>query len=224
MRGTSPTRLRPRRPSRHRGSTTSSAAAARSSCWYPGYNPGGNSLSRSDWEVPLADYLTTANDGRVLVIELDYWRTNWIYGWAFDDGQSKGQRFANKAKSAGAGQILFYGHSLGADVTGRVTQDNLNVTKGYGFGIPCFSSWAPKNKGFASNEGFHRINSGRYIVFSRTSDPASQDNCVWQMGADFSSNSGSVPGHDYMELVYDNDYHRYVNTRRHVARARPQDS
>ncbi len=178
----------------------------------PGYNPGGNSLSRSDWEVPLGDYLTTLNDGRVLVIELDYWRTNWIYGWAFDDGQNKGQQFANKAKSAGAGEIVFYGHSLGADVTGRVTQDNLNVTKGYGFGIPCFSSWAPKNKGFASNEGFHRINSGRYIVFSRTSDPASQDNCVWQMGANFSSNSGSVPGHDYMELVYDNDYHRYVNS------------
>jgi hypothetical protein len=178
----------------------------------PGYNPGGDSLSRSDWEVPLADYLVTKNNGQVLVIELDYWRTNWVYGWAFDDGQVNGQQFAAKAKSAGAGQVLVYGHSLGADVTGRVTQDSVNVTKGYGFGIPCFSSWAPKNKGFASNEGFHRINSGKFIAFSRTSDPASQDNCAWQMGANFSSNSGSVPGHDYHELVYDNDYHRYVNT------------
>jgi hypothetical protein len=178
----------------------------------PGYNPGGDSLSRSDWEVPIADYLVTANNGRVLVMELDYWRTNWVYGWAFDDGQSKGQRFAAKAKSAGASQVVFYGHSLGADVVGRVSQDSPNVSTSFGFGIPCFSSWAPKNKGFASNEGFHRVNTGRFIAFSRTSDPASQDNCAWQMGANFSSNSGSVPGHDYMELVYDNDFHRYVNT------------
>ncbi len=84
----------------------------------PGYNPLGNSQSRSDWEVPIADYLEAANSGRVLIMELDYWRTNIIYGWAFDDGQSKAQRFANKAKSAGAGQVIVYGHSLGADVTG----------------------------------------------------------------------------------------------------------
>jgi len=178
----------------------------------PGYNPLGNSQSRSDWEVPIADYLETANGGRVLIMELDYWRTNIIYGWAFDDGQSKAQRFANKAKSAGAGQVIIYGHSLGADVTGRVTQDNANVTRGYGFGIPCFSSWAPKNKGYAYYQGFHRINSGKFIVFDRTSDPASGDNCVLATLGNWSSNSSQVPGHDYMELVYDNDNHRYVNS------------
>lgn len=178
----------------------------------PGYNPLGNSQSRSDWEVPIADYLETANNGRVLIMELDYWRTNIIYGWAFDDGQSKAQRFANKAKSAGADQVIIYGHSLGADVTGRVTQDNANVTRGYGFGIPCFSSWAPKNKGYAYYQGFHRINNGRFIVFDRTSDPASGDNCVLNTLGTWSSNSSQVPGHDYMELVYDNDYHRYVNS------------
>ncbi len=75
----------------------------------PGYNPAGNSLSRSDWEVPVADYLQTSNNGRALIMELDYWRTNLIYGWAFDDGQSKAQRFANKLKSAGAGQIILGG-------------------------------------------------------------------------------------------------------------------
>ncbi|MBI5283909.1 MAG: hypothetical protein HY874_02340 [Chloroflexi bacterium] len=178
----------------------------------PGYNPLGNSLSRSDWEVPLADDLVMANSGRVLIMELDYWRTNIIYGWAFDDGQSKAQKFANKAKSAGAGQVIIYGHSLGADVTGRVTQDNANVNRGYGFGIPCFSSWAPKNKGFTHYDGFHRINNGKYIIFDRKSDPASADNCVLSMLGNWSSNAGSVPGHDYMELVYDNDFHRYVNT------------
>ncbi|HYM15382.1 MAG TPA: hypothetical protein VEZ14_07465 [Dehalococcoidia bacterium] len=178
----------------------------------PGYNPLGNSQSRSDWEVPIADYLQTANSGRVLIMELDYWRTNIIYGWAFDDGQSKAQKFANKAKSAGAGQVIIYGHSLGADVTGRVTQDNVNVNRGYGFGIPCFSSWAPKNKGYTHYEGFHRINSGKYIVFDRISDPASADNCVVSMLGNWSSNSGSVPGHDYQELVFDNDFHRYINS------------
>lgn len=178
----------------------------------PGYNPLGNSQSRSDWEVPIADYLETANSGRVLIMELDYWRTNIIYGWAFDDGQSKAQKFANKAKSAGAGQVIIYGHSLGADVTGRVTQDNANVNRGYGFGIPCFSTWAPKNKGYAYYQGFHRINSGKFIVFDRTSDPASGDNCVLATLGNWSSNSSQVPGHDYMELVYDHDYHRYVNT------------
>jgi len=178
----------------------------------PGYNPGGNSLSRSDWEVPAADYLQVSNSGRVLIMELDYWRTNLIYGWAFDDGQSKAQRFANKAKSAGAGQIIVYGHSLGADVTGRVTQDNANVNRGYGFGIPCFSSWAPKNKGKGSYQGFHRENSNKFIVFDRTSDPASADNCVVGLLGNWSSNSGAVPGHDYQELVYDNSFHRYVNT------------
>ncbi|TAK65236.1 MAG: hypothetical protein EPO22_05240, partial [Dehalococcoidia bacterium] len=178
----------------------------------PGYNPLGNSLSRSDWEVPIADYLEAANSGRVLIMELDYWRTNIIYGWAFDDGQSKAQRFANKAKSAGAGQVIIYGHSLGADVTGRVTQDNANVNRGYGFGIPCFSSWAPKNKGFTHYEGFHRVNSGKYIIFDRTSDPASADNCVLATLGNWSSSMGSVPGHDYMELVYDTSFHRYVNS------------
>ena len=178
----------------------------------PGYNPGGNSLSRSDWEVPIADYLEATNSGRVLIMELDYWRTNLIYGWAFDDGQSKAQRFANKAKSAGAGQIIVYGHSLGADVLGRVTQDNANVNRGYGFGIPCFSTWAPKNKGFANYQGFHRENSGKYIVFDRVSDPASADNCVVGLLGNWSSNYGSVPGHDYEESLYDNDLHRYVNT------------
>ncbi len=178
----------------------------------PGYNPGGNSLSRSDWEVPAADYLQTANNGRALIMELDYWRTNLIYGWAFSDGKDKAQKFAAKAKSAGAGSVVIYGHSLGADVTGGVTQDSPNVTRGYGFGIPCFSSWAPKNKGFTAYQGFHRINAGKFIVFSRTSDPASQDNCVLSMLGNWSSNSGSVPGHDYMELVYDNDFHRYVNS------------
>jgi hypothetical protein len=46
----------------------------------PGYNPLGNSLSRSDWEVPLADYLEAANSGRVLIMELDYWRrtSSWL--------------------------------------------------------------------------------------------------------------------------------------------------
>ena len=102
----------------------------------PGYNPGGNSLSRSDWEVPAADYLQTANNGRALIMELDYWRTNLIYGWAFSDGKDKAQKFAAKAKSAGAGSVVIYGHSLGADVTGGVTQDSPNVTRGYGFGIP----------------------------------------------------------------------------------------
>ncbi len=178
----------------------------------PGYNPLGNSQSRSDWEVPLADYLEAANNGRALVMELDYWRTNIIYGWAFDDGQSKAQKFANKAKSAGAGQIIIYGHSLGADVLGRVTQDNANVNRGYGFGIPCFSSWAPKKKGFTHYEGFHRENSGKFIVFDRTSDPASADNCVLNTLGTWSSNSSAVPGHDYMELVYDNSFHRYVNS------------
>jgi hypothetical protein len=178
----------------------------------PGYNPGGNSLSRSDWEVPTADYLQATNNGRALIIELDYWRTNLIYGWAFSDGKDKAQKFAAKAKSAGAGSVIIYGHSLGADVTGGVTQDSPNVTRGYGFGIPCFSSWAPKNKGFAAYQGFHRINSGKFIVFSRTSDPASQSNCVIAMLGNWSSNAGNVPGHDYMELVYDNSFHRYVNT------------
>lgn len=178
----------------------------------PGYNPLGNSLSRSDWEVPIADYLEMANNGRVLIMELDYWRTNIVYGWAFDDGQSKAQRFANKAKSAGAGQVIIYGHSLGADVAGRVTQDNANVTRGYGFGIPCFSSWAPKNKGYAYYEGFHRINNGRFIVFDRKSDPASAPNCVLATLGNWSSNSSQVPGHDYQELVYDNDFHRYINS------------
>ncbi len=178
----------------------------------PGYNPGGNSLSRSDWEVPVADYLQTSNNGRVLIMELDYWRTNLIYGWAFSDGKDKAQKFAAKAKSAGAASVVIYGHSLGADVTGGVTQDSPNVTRGYGFGIPCFSSWAPKNKGFTAYQGFHRINSGKFIVFSRTSDPASQANCVVSMLGNWSSNAGNVPGHDYMELVYDNSFHRYVNT------------
>ncbi|HEY8172917.1 MAG TPA: hypothetical protein VIH21_07500 [Dehalococcoidia bacterium] len=178
----------------------------------PGYNPAGNSLSRSDWEVPIADYLQDANNGRALIMELDYWRTNLIYGWAFDDGQSKAQRFANKLKSAGAGQIIMYGHSLGADVLGRVTQDNANVNRGYGFGIPCFSSWAPKNKGYTSYQGFHKVNGGKFTVFSRTSDPASQNNCVLATLGNWSATSSAVPGHSYPQLVYDNVYHRYVNT------------
>jgi hypothetical protein len=178
----------------------------------PGYNPAGNSLSRSDWEVPVADYLQTSNNGRALIMELDYWRTNLIYGWAFDDGQSKAQRFANKLKSAGAGQIIMYGHSLGADVLGRVSQDNANVNRAYGFGIPCFSSWAPKNKGFAAYQGFHKINGGKFVVFSRTSDPASGDNCVLATLGNWSSTSSAVPGHSYPQLMYDNAYHRYVNT------------
>ena len=178
----------------------------------PGYNPGGNSLSRSDWEVPLADYVQTTNNGRALIMELDYWRTNLIYGWAFDDGQSKAQRFANKLKSAGAGQIIMYGHSLGADVLGRVSQDNANTTRAYGFGIPCFSSWAPKNKGFASYQGFHKINGGKFIVFSRASDPASSDNCVLATLGNWSATSSAVPGHSYPQLMYDNAFHRYVNT------------
>lgn len=177
----------------------------------PGYNPAGNSLSRSDWEVPVADYLQTSNNGRALIMELDYWRTNLIYGWAFDDGQSKAQRFANKLKSAGAGQIIMYGHSLGADVLGRVSQDNANVNRAYGFGIPCFSSWAPKNKGFAAYQGFHKINGGKFVVFSRTSDPASGDNCVLATLGNWSSTSSAVPGHSYPQLMYDNTYHRYVN-------------
>jgi hypothetical protein len=178
----------------------------------PGYNPLGNSQSRSDWEVPAADYLQTASNGHVLIMELDYWRTNIIYGWAFSDGKDKGQKFAAKAKSAGAGAVYIYGHSLGADVTGGVTQDSPNVNRGYGFGIPCFSTWAPKNKGYTAYQGFHRINSGKFIVFDRTSDPASQDGCVVAMLGNWSSNSGNVPGHDYQELAYDNDFHRYVNT------------
>jgi hypothetical protein len=178
----------------------------------PGYNPLGNSQSRSDWEVPLADYLETSNNSRVLIMELDYWRTNIIYGWAFSDGVSKAKSFVNKARSAGAGGVYVYGHSLGADVLGQVTQDLANITKGYGFGIPCFSSWAPKHKGYAYYQGFHKINSGKYIVFDRTSDPASSDNCVVSTLGNWSSNFGAVPGHDYMELVYDNDVHRYVNT------------
>jgi len=178
----------------------------------PGYNPLGNSQSRSDWEVPAADFLQTSASGRAVIMELDYWRTNIIYGWAFDDGQNKAKQFANKAKSAGAGQVIVYGHSLGADVLGRVTQDNLNVSKGYGFGIPCFSTWAPKNQGHSQYYGFHRENSGRYIVFDRYSDPASADNCVLATLGNWSSNFGAVPGHDYMELVYDNAFHRYVNT------------
>lgn len=178
----------------------------------PGYNPAGNSLSRSDWEVPVADYLQTANNGRVVIMELDYWRTNLIYGWAFDDGQSKAQRLANKLKSAGAGQIIMYGHSLGADVLGRVSQDNANVNRAYGFGIPCFSSWAPKNKGYAAYQGFHKVNAGKFVVFSRTSDPASGDNCVLATLGNWSSTSSAVPGHSYPQLMYDNTYHRYVNT------------
>jgi len=178
----------------------------------PGYNPLGNTQSRSDWEVPLADYLETANSGRVLIMELDYWRSNLIYGWAFDDGQTKAKKFANKAKSAGAGQVVMYGHSLGADVLGRVSQDNLNVNRSYGFGIPCFSTWAPKNQGHAQYYGFHRENSNRFIVFDRYSDPASAPNCVLSTLGNWSSNSGAVPGHDYMELVYDTEFHRYVNT------------
>jgi hypothetical protein len=178
----------------------------------PGYNPLGNSQSRSDWEVPAADYLNMSNNSHVLIMELDYWRTNIIYGWAFSDGVSKAESFASKAKSAGAGQVIIFAHSLGADVTGQVTQDSANVNRGYGFGIPCFSSWAPKNKGYSYYQGFHKINSGKYTVFSRYSDPASQDNCVISMLGNWSSNFGSVPGHDYEELVYDNDYHRYVNT------------
>ena len=178
----------------------------------PGYNPGGNSLSRSDWEVPLADNLQATNDGRALIMELDYWRTNLIYGWAFDDGQNKAQRFANKLKSAGAAQIIMYGHSLGADVLGRVSQDNVNTTRAYGFGIPCFSSWAPKNKGFTAYQGFHKINSGKFIVFSRVSDPASADNCVLSTLGNWSSTSSAVPGHSYPQLMYDNAFHRYVNT------------
>src|SRR5262249_9185971 len=122
------------------------------------------------------------------------------------------QKFAAKAKSAGAAAVYIYGHSLGADVTGGVTQDSANVTRGYGVGIPRLSSWAPKNKGFASHQGFHPENLGKEIVFSRASDPASQDNCVVSMLGNWSSNSGSVPGHDYQELVYDNDNHRYVNS------------
>lgn len=178
----------------------------------PGYNPGGNSQSRSDWEIPTADYLNMSNNSHVLIMELDYWRTNLIYGWAFSDGVSKAKSFANKAKSAGAGQIIIFAHSLGADVTGQVTQDSANVNRGYGFGIPCFSSWAPKNKGYTAYQGLHKINSGKYTIFSRTSDPASQDNCAIAMLGNWSSNFGSVPGHDYEELTYDNDYHRYVNT------------
>jgi hypothetical protein len=178
----------------------------------PGYNPLGNSQSRSDWEVPMADYLQITNNGRAVIMELDYWRTNIIYGWAFQDGVGKAESFANKAKSAGAGQVIIYAHSLGADVTGQVTQDDANVNRGYGFGIPCFSSWAPKNKGFSNYYGFHRENSNRYILFSRASDPASEDNCVVALLGNWSSNSGAVPGHDYEELVYDNTYHRYVNT------------
>ncbi|MHB8515408.1 MAG: golvesin C-terminal-like domain-containing protein [Dehalococcoidia bacterium] len=178
----------------------------------PGYNPLGNSQSRSDWEVPLADYLNMSNNSHVLIMELDYWRTNIIYGWAFSDGVSKAESFAAKAKSAGAGQVIIFAHSLGADVTGQVTQDSANVSRGYGFGIPCFSSWAPKNDGYVNYQGFHRVNGGKYIEFSRTSDPASQDGCVVSLLGNWSSNSGSVPGHDYMELVYDNDYHRYVNS------------
>ncbi len=178
----------------------------------PGYNPLGNTQSRSDWEVPLADYLVTASGGRALIMELDYWRSNIIYGWAFDDGQSKAQRFANKAKSAGAGQVIMYGHSLGADVLGRVSQDNLNVSRSYGFGIPCFSTWAPTNKGQAAYYGFHRENSNRFIVFDRYSDPASAPNCVLATLGNWSANFGAVPGHDYMELVYDTQFHRYVNS------------
>lgn len=178
----------------------------------PGYNPGGNSLTRSDWEVPIADYLQTTNNGRVLIMELDYWRTNLIYGWAFDDGQSKAQRFANKLKSAGAGQIIMYGHSLGADVLGRVSQDNVNVNRAYGFGIPCFSSWAPKNKGYTAYQGLHKVNAGKFVVFSRTSDPASSDNCVLATLGNWSSTASAVPGHSYPQLMYDNAYHRYVNT------------
>lgn len=178
----------------------------------PGYNPLGNTQSRSDWEIPLADYLVTASGGRALIMELDYWRSNIIYGWAFDDGQSKAQRFANKAKSAGAGQVIMYGHSLGADVLGRVSQDNLNVNRSYGFGIPCFSTWAPTNKGQAVYYGFHRENSNRFIVFDRYADPASAPNCVLATLGNWSANFGAVPGHDYMELVYDSPFHRYVNS------------
>jgi len=178
----------------------------------PGYNPAGNSQSRSDWEVPLADYLNMSNNSHVLIMELDYWRTNLIYGWAFSDGVGKAKSFINKAKSAGAGQVIVFGHSLGADVLGQVTQDQANVNRGYGFGIPCFSSWAPKNKGYTAYQGFHKINGGKYIVFDRTSDPASADNCVIGLLGNWSSNSGAVPGHDYMELVFDNAYHRYVNS------------
>lgn len=178
----------------------------------PGYNPLGNSQSRSDWEVPLADYLNISNNNHVLIMELDYWRTNIIYGWAFSDGVGKAKSFINKARSAGAGQVIVFGHSLGADVLGQVTQDQANVTRGYGFGIPCFSTWAPKNKGYAYYQGLHKINGGKYIVFDRTSDPASGDNCTIALLGNWSSNFGSVPGHDYMELVYDNDYHRYVNS------------
>jgi hypothetical protein len=68
-----------------------------------------------------------------------------------------------------------------------------------------------RNKGSRA-DGFHRINSGKYIIFDRKSDPASGDNCVLSMLGNWSSNSGNVPGHDYMELAYDNDFHRYVNT------------
>jgi hypothetical protein len=178
----------------------------------PGYNPLGNSQSRSDWEVPLADYLNTSNNSHVLIMELDYWRTNLIYGWAFSDGVSKAKSFINKAKSAGAGQVVVFGHSLGADVLGQVTQDQANVNRGYGFGIPCFSTWAPKHKGYGYYQGMHKVNAGKYIIFNRTSDPASGDNCALAMLGNWSSNFGSVPGHDYMELVYDTDYHRYVNS------------
>ena len=178
----------------------------------PGYNPLGNSQSRSDWEVPAADFIQTSNNGKAVIMELDYWRTNIIYGWAFDDGQNKAKSFVNKAKSAGASQVYIYAHSLGADVTGRVVQDDANVTRGYGFGIPCFSSWAPKNQGQSAWQGFHRELGGRYIVFSRASDPASGDNCVLATLGNWSSSNSQVPGHDYHELVYDNVFHRYVNT------------
>jgi hypothetical protein len=97
-------------------------------------------------------------------------------------------------------------------VLGRVSQDNANVNRAYGFGIPCFSSWAPKNKGFAAYQGFHKVNGGKFVVFSRTSDPASSDNCVLATLGNWSGTSGAVPGHSYPQLMYDNAYHRYVNT------------
>src|SRR6185436_11879687 len=58
----------------------------------------------------------------------------------------------------------------------------------------------------------HKVNAGKFIVFSRTSDPASGDNCVLATLGNWSSTSSAVPGHSYPQLMYDNTYHRYVNT------------